>query len=663
MNEVMPRDRLNLVADDKVDILLVDDQPSKLLTYEAILGELGENLIKARSAHEALDSLLKRDVAVILVDVCMPELDGFELASMIRGHPRFQKTAIILVSAVLLSDLDRLKGYGSGAVDYVPVPVVPEILRAKVSVFVDLYRKGRQLERNNQELERRVLERTAELQSSMVRLETSEERFRVALQSSRIGVFNQDAELRYVWAYNPQIGIPAEQLLGKRDGELFSVDQASALTALKRGVLQTGKGVREEMWLSIGDRDLCFDLTIEPLRGGKGEVVGITCAAVDVTERRRLEEALRDADRRKDEFLATLAHELRNPLAAVSHASEVIRLKGPADSELRWSQDVIHRQVDHLKRLIDDLLDVGRITRNKLQLREERFDLRPLLVSAAEGMRALAEQQGQEMGLVLPEESLMVSADATRLAQVFQNLLDNAVKYTSRGGHITLTAQRQEREIVVSVRDTGVGIAPDHLPKVFEMFFQADRSLERASGGLGIGLSLVRLLVGLHGGEIEARSQGLGSGSEFVVRLPLAGASPRPKSALTEEKQEKALPSRRILVADDNLDSAESMAIALRLMGHDVLTAHDGVAAVEAAERDRPDVVLLDLGMPRMNGYDACRRIRELDGGRKILVIAQTGWGQEEDQSRTREAGFDGHLTKPADFDVLEKLLANLPVR
>ncbi len=662
MNEVMQRDRLNRVADDKVDILLVDDQPSKLLTYEAILDELGENLIKARSAHEALDSLLKRDVAVILVDVCMPELDGFELASMIRGHPRFQKTAIILVSAVLLSDLDRLKGYGSGAVDYVPVPVVPEILRAKVSVFVDLYRKGRQLERNNQELERRVLERTAELQSSMVRLETSEERFRVALQSSRIGVFNQDAELRYVWAYNPQIGIPAEQLLGKRDGELFSVDQASALTALKRGVLQTGKGVREEMWLSIGDRDLCFDLTIEPLRGGKGEVIGITCAAVDVTERRRLEEALRDADRRKDEFLATLAHELRNPLAAVSHASEVIRLKGPADSELRWSQDVIHRQVDHLKRLIDDLLDVGRITRNKLQLREERFDLRPLLVSAAEGMRALAEQQGQELALLLPEESLMVSADATRLAQVFQNLLDNAVKYTSRGGHITLTAQRQESEVVASVRDTGIGIAPDHLPKVFEMFFQADRSLERASGGLGIGLSLVRLLVGLHGGEIEARSQGLGSGSEFVVRLPLAGASPRPKSA-TEEKQEKALPSRRILVADDNLDSAESMAIALRLMGHDVLTAHDGVAAVEAAERDRPDVVLLDLGMPRMNGYDACRRIRELDGGGKILVIAQTGWGQEEDQSRTREAGFDGHLTKPADFEVLEKLLANLPVR
>ncbi len=662
MSEVIQRDRLNLVADDKVDILLVDDQPSKLLTYEAILDELGENLIKARSAHEELDSLLKRDVAVILVDVCMPELDGFELASMIRGHPRFQKTAIILVSAVLLSDLDRLKGYGSGAVDYVPVPVVPEILRAKVSVFVDLYRKGRQLERNNQELERRVLERTAELQSSMVRLETSEERFRVALQSSRIGVFNQDAELRYVWAYNPQIGIPAEQLLGKRDGELFSVDQASALTALKRGVLQNGKGVREEMWLSIGDRDLCFDLTIEPLRGGRGEVVGITCAAVDVTERRRLEEALRDADRRKDEFLATLAHELRNPLAAVSHASEVIRLKGPADSELRWSQDVIHRQVDHLKRLIDDLLDVGRITRNKLQLREERFDLRPLLVSAAEGMRALADQQGQELALLLPEESLMVSADATRLAQVFQNLLDNAVKYTSRGGHITLTAQRQESEVVASVRDTGIGIAPDHLPKVFEMFFQADRSLERASGGLGIGLSLVRLLVGLHGGEIEARSQGLGSGSEFVVRLPLAGASPRPKSA-TEEKQEKALPSRRILVADDNLDSAESMAIALRLMGHDVLTAHDGVAAVEAAERERPDVVLLDLGMPRMNGYDACRRIRELEGGRKILVIAQTGWGQEEDQSRTRAAGFDGHLTKPADFDVLEKLLANLPVR
>ncbi|HEU5181326.1 MAG TPA: response regulator [Candidatus Polarisedimenticolia bacterium] len=654
---------INRATDDKVDILLVDDQPSKLLTYEAILGDLGENLIKARSAHEALDSLLKRDVAVILVDVCMPELDGFELASMIRGHPRFQKTAIILVSAVLLSDLDRLKGYGSGAVDYVPVPVVPEILRAKVSVFVDLYRKGRQLERSNQELERRVLERTSELQSSLGALATSEERFRVALQNSRITVSNQDADLRYIWVYNSQLGIPAEAMLGKTDNDLFPGDQAAVLTALKRGVLRTGKGVREEMWLSIHDRDLCFDLTIEPLRGGHGEPVGITCAAVDVTERRRLEEALRDADRRKDEFLATLAHELRNPLAAVSHAAEVIRLKGPADSEMRWSQDVIHRQVDHLKRLIDDLLDVGRITQNKLQLRKERFDLRALLQATAEGIRSQAEQQGQELAVLIPDEPLTVSADATRLAQVFQNLLDNAVKYTRAGGHITLTVERHGNEVIASVEDTGIGISPDHLPHLFEMFFQADRSLERASGGLGIGLSLVRLLVGLHGGHIEARSQGLGRGSEFVVRLPLDGVAPMLEAVMTETVQEKGSMIRRILVADDNLDSAESMAIALRLMGHNVQTAHDGLAAVEAAERDRPDVVLLDLGMPRMNGYDACRRIREMEGGQRIVVIAQTGWGQEEDQSRTRAAGFDGHLTKPADFDVLEKLLANLPER
>jgi PAS domain S-box-containing protein len=596
------------------------------------------------------------------VDVCMPELDGFELARMIRGHPRFQKTAIILVSALLLSDLDRLKGYGSGAVDYVPVPVVPEILRAKVTVFIDLYRKGRQLERSNQELERRVVERTAELQASMAKLETSEHRFRVALQNSRITVSNQDADLRYVWAYNSQFGIPAEAMLGKTDGDLFPGEQADVLSALKCGVLRSGKGVREEMWLSIHDRDLCFDLTIEPLRGAQGEPVGITCAAVDVTERRRLEEALRDADRRKDEFLATLAHELRNPLAAVSHAAQVIRLKGPADSELRWSQDVIHRQVDHLKRLIDDLLDVGRITQNKLQLRKERFDLRALLQTSLEGIRAQAEQQGQKLAVLIPEEPLMVSADATRLAQVFQNLLDNAVKYTRAGGHITLVVERQDNEVVASVKDTGIGISPDHLPHLFEMFFQADRS-ERSSGGLGIGLSLARLLIGLHGGQIEARSQGLGRGSEFVVRLPLDGVAPIPKAVVTETVQEKAPPLRRILVADDNLDSVESMAIALRLMGHDVRTAHDGVAAVEAVERDKPDLVLLDLGMPRMNGYDACRRIREMDGGQKIVIIAQTGWGQEEDQSRTREAGFDGHLIKPADYDVLEKLLASLTVK
>ena len=648
---------------DKVDILLVDDQPAKLLAYEAILSELDENLIKARSATEALDHLLKRDVAVVLVDVCMPELDGFELTKIIRGHPRFQKTPIILVSAVLLSDLDRLKGYDSGAVDYVSVPVVPEVLRAKVSVFVDLHRKGLQLARSNQELEQRVFERTEEVRSSMVRLQTSEERFRVALQNSSIGVFNQDADLRYVWAYNAQLDIPAEAVVGRSDEDLFPQEQAAALTALKRGVLETGQGVRREMWLSVGTRDLCFDLTIEPLRGGAGEPIGVTCAAIDVTDRRRLEEALRDADRRKDEFLATLAHELRNPLAAVSHAAEVIRLKGPGDTELRWSQDVIHRQVFHLKRLIDDLLDVGRITRNKLQLRKEHFDLRALLQSAAEGIQPLTEQQGQELAILLPDEPLMVEADATRLAQVFQNLLDNAAKYTSRGGHITITGERQGKEALVSVKDTGIGIAPDHLPHLFEMFFQVDRSVERASGGLGIGLSLVRLLVELHDGAIEARSQGLGRGSEFVVRLPLDGATPVITVTLTEGKQENGPPTRRILVADDNLDSAESMAIALRLMGHEVVTAHDGIAAVEAAEREHPDVVLLDLGMPRMNGYDACKRIREMECGRKMLVIAQTGWGQEEDQSRTRAAGFDGHLTKPADFDVLEKLLANLPVR
>ena len=645
-----------------VDILLVDDQPAKLLAYEAILSDLGQNLIKAHSAREALECLLQRDVAVVLVDVCMPDLDGFELASLIRGHPRFEKTAIILVSAVLLSDPDKLKGYGSGAMDYVSVPVVPEILRAKVSVFVDLYRKGRQLERSNQELERRVLERTAQLEASMTLLKTSEERFRVALKNSGIAVFNQDAALRYVWAYNAPLGIPADELLGKTDDLLLSAEDAAELTSLKRQVLESGHGARREMWLASRGGECCYDLTVEPLRNASGELTGITCAAVDITVRKRLEEALRAADRRKDVFLATLSHELRNPLAAVSHAVDVLRLKGPVDPELRWGRDVIHRQVDHLKRLMDDLLDVGRISQDKLILRKERIDLNELLQAVAEGIRPRLEQQGLELSVSLGSEPLMMDADTTRLSQVFLNLLDNALKYTARGGHVALQVEQAGGEVIASVKDSGIGITPENLSTIFELFFQEDRSLERGNGGLGIGLSLVRRLVELHGGTIEARSEGVGRGSEFVVRLPLAAADSSSATAPAARAAEVAA-LRRILVADDNQDSAESMARVLRLMGHEVETAHDGIAAVEAAERCRPDLVLLDLGMPRMNGYDACRRIREMDWGRSMLVIAQTGWGQDEDYSRTKEAGFDGHLTKPTDFDTLEKLLSSLPIK
>jgi len=404
-------------APDKVNILLVDDQPGKLLAYEAILGELGENLLRAGSAREALDCLLKTEVAVMLVDVCMPELDGFELAAMIREHPRFQRTAIILVSAVLMSDVDLLKGYERGAMDYVPVPIVPEILRAKVAVFVDLYRKTRRLERWNQDLEARVAERTVELESAAVRLRANEERLQEALA------------------------------------------------------------------------------------------------------------ALRDTDRRKDEFLAILAHELRNPLAPVRNAVEIMRMPGVDEARLAWCRDVLARQVRHLTHLVDDLLDISRITRGKIRLRLEPLDLRAALTAAVETSNPVISAHGHSLLYNPPSEPVLVNGDMVRLTQVVANLLNNAAKYQERGGRIEVRVERDGPQAVIRVRDEGIGLPPEILPRVFEPFMQVDGNLHRAEGGLGLGLALVRSLVELHGGRVRALSEGPGRGTEMEVCLPLREAA------------------------------------------------------------------------------------------------------------------------------------------
>ena len=379
-------------------------------------------------------------------------------------------------------------------------------------------------------------------------------------------------------------------------------------------------------------------------------------------ERLRLLNELREADRRKDEFLATLAHELRNPLAPVRNAVQVMRFLGSGQPDLCWSRDVIERQVDHLSRLIDDLLDISRITRNKLELRRERIELTEVIKGAVEGSRPLIEQYGHQLTVSLPPRPVHLDGDVVRLAQVFLNLLNNAAKYTERGGHIWLSADVLGSEVVVSVRDTGVGIPAETLPRLFQMFYQVDHSLEKARGGLGIGLSLVRRLVDLHGGKVEARSDGVGKGSEFIVRLPLLSeqrATERSRLGLSNNGGSKPVSVHRILVVDDNRDSADSLAILLRLAGNEVHAAYDGVEGVEAAERFRPDVILLDIGMPRLNGYDACRRIRKESWGRDMIVIALTGWGQDEDRRRTLESGFDAHMVKPIDSARLMSLLAS----
>ena len=397
-----------------------------------------------------------------------------------------------------------------------------------------------------------------------------------------------------------------------------------------------------------------------PIHDEAGTLLGAVNVLVDITERKQTEEALREADRRKSEFLAMLAHELRNPLAPLRNGLQIIRLAMHDRAALEQAHGMMERQLGHMVRLIDDLLDLSRITKGKIELRRERIDLAAAVQDAVETSRPLIEELGHTLTVTLPPRRLSVDADRTRLAQVFANLLNNAAKYSERGGHIRLNVEREGSDVVVKVRDSGIGIPADLLPRLFEIFTQADHTLERAQGGLGIGLSLVRGLVELHGGRVEAHSDGPGQGSEFVVRLPLA--LPLSRRPQPDDSAAEGGPScrYRILVVDDNKDGAISLSILLRIMGHETFTAHDGLEAVEATAKYRPDVVLLDIGLPRLNGYDACRRIREQAGSTPPVLIALTGWGQEDDRRRSKEAGFNFHMVKPVDPAALEKLLAGL---
>jgi PAS domain S-box-containing protein len=398
-----------------------------------------------------------------------------------------------------------------------------------------------------------------------------------------------------------------------------------------------------------------------------GVPVGTVIEVRDVTSEKEAADALRllaanlsEANRRKDEFLATLAHELRNPLAPIRNGLQVMKLAGNDADAAEEARSMMERQLEQMVRLVDDLMDVSRISRNKIELRRQRMQLAAAVGSAVEATRPIIDQMGHELTVTLPKHPVIVDADSTRLAQVFMNLLNNAAKYSDRGGHIWLTVERQGSDAVVSVRDTGIGIDAHHLPRLFDLFSQVDRSLEKAQGGLGIGLHLVKRLVEMHGGRIEAHSDGPGRGSEFVVRLPIVVEASAPPA----EPEEPTAPTSalRLLIVDDNKDGADSLAMMLKIMGNETHTAYDGQEGVEMAMHYRPDVALFDIGLPKLNGYEACRRIRKQPGGNDIILIAVTGWGQDEDRRRSHEAGFDHHMIKPVDPTVLMKLLAELNV-
>jgi signal transduction histidine kinase len=511
-----------------VHFLLVDDLEENLLSLEALLRRDGLVLLKARSGDEALELLLQHEVALALVDVQMPGLNGFELAELMRGNERTRRVPIIFVTAGSADMQRRFEGYEAGAVDFIHKPIEPDILRSKAEVFFDLYRQRQQI-------------------------------------------------------------------------------------AAQRDALQAQS------------------------------------------------EALQAADQRKDVFLATLAHELRNPLAPLRHGLDILRISpnSPDAGEIR---DMMERQLVHLIRLVDDLLDVSRVRQGKIELRKQRIEAADAIRSALETSRPLIEAAGHKLETDLPTEPIWLEADLTRLAQVVSNLLNNAARYTPDHGRISLSLQREAEEAVIAVTDSGVGVAADRQAEIFQLFAQVDNRLERGRGGLGIGLALVKQLTDLHGGSVEVRSDGAGRGSTFIVRLPIA-AAPQAAAAPTDYSQPVTTQPLKVLVVDDNEAVAQTVGWMLEAIGHDYRVVHSGREALPAAREFRPDAILLDIGLPGMDGYAVCRALRQEDAFKQTPIIAQTGWGQESDKAQAAAAGFDHHLVKPIALAQLERLLAGIEKR
>jgi len=508
------------------------------------------------------------------------------------------------------------------------------------------------------------------------KLRSSEERTHLATEATAVGIWEWNVltnAIRWDAAMFRLYGIPPtiDGFVQYSDwsGAVLPEDLAENERILQDTVRACGQSRREFRIHRRDDGALRHIEGAETVReNGQGEIEWVVGTNLDVTERktaairlRQLAANLTEADRRKDEFLATLAHELRNPLAPIRTGLQLMKMPDVPAATVEQTRCMMDRQLTHMVRLIDDLMDVSRITRGKLVLRKEHVSLAAVVESAVEASRPLVEQAGQELTVTLPRQPLTVDADLTRLAQVFLNLLNNAAKYSDPGGHIQLIVEPQGNEVVVTVKDTGIGMAADQLPHIFQMFTQVDRSLERSQGGLGIGLTLVNTLVEMHGGRVEARSGGPGKGSEFLVRLPLVVEASKPHEPAATAEHSVRL-SLRILVVDDNRDGADILSDMLEMVGNDTRTAYDGQQGVDAAGEFRPEVILLDLGMPKMDGYEACRRIREQAWGQQVVLVAMTGWGQDEDRRRSRDAGFDHHLVKPVEAQALLELLAGLQV-
>jgi PAS domain S-box-containing protein len=636
----------------RASILLVDDQPARLLSYEAILYGLGVQCVRALSGAQALERLLEQEFAAILLDVNMPEMDGFEVARLVREHPRMERTPIIFVTAVHVSELDRLKGYELGAIDYIAVPVVPEILRSKVAVLVELHQRRGQLKALNASLsaarakldtehQRALAERDAQLQALFEHPTDL-----TAILKAERDASGEIVDFIYVSANRNAtalLGLPHEQVLGRPLRELVP-DRAAQGIARCRHVIETGEIVRYDS--RFADRDLQVTL----FAGGKDCVVG---SARDVTEPLRLQAALEESDRRKDEFLAMLAHELRNPVAPIATASELLS-RLVSDENQQTLVGIIQRQAVHLGRLLDDLLDVARLTQGRIELRREVIDVATCIQLAIETAEPLIRSKGHRLTVTQTLDPNYVSVDKVRVGQCLANVLVNAAKYTPDGGDICIRSYVDDRHVVVEIQDNGIGIAPEFLPHIFDLFAQAERGLDRAQGGLGVGLTVCKQIVEMHDGTVQASSPGWDRGATFSLRFPIAERA----TARTTVAPPKADLLKRVLIVDDNRDAADSLAMLLQFEGRETQCAYSGEEALQGVAKFGPQLVLLDIGLPGLDGYEVARRLKA--GSPQLRVIALSGYGQVEDRQRSAAAGFDAHLVKPVDLDALKRVLAPL---
>jgi signal transduction histidine kinase len=683
------------VRPERSNILIVDDRLDKRVVFRTILEELDQNVVTASSGEEALRWLLDNDCAVILLDVNMPGMDGLETAELVRSRRKSSHTPIIFITA-FADEMHTARGYSLGAVDYILSPVVPNVLRSKVKALVQLHQL-------NAELKRRADERVALAREQAARAvaEESQRRASFLAEATQVMASSLDVDTllaRTIGLMAPGLADFAAMTLLNEDGSLRGESSAAVapwadhlgahraafdeLVASQRArVLSRGEPLASAHLAAGGDAPpgeihlfplvtrgrtrgtlvLALGPSQRTLAGPDLELAeAVAGRAASALDNCLLYEEIQRADQRKNEFLATLSHELRNPLAPMRTALHMLR-SGTFEAERgRSLLETMDRQVAQMTRLVDDLLDISRITRGAIELRPEMLDVCDEVRHALESCRGALEAGRHTLEVDLPASPLALRADRVRLQQILENIILNAVKYTEPGGRIEIAAAAEGDDVVIRVRDNGIGIQPDKLAQVFDLFVQVDASPDRIRKGLGIGLALVRDLVQRHGGTVQAHSEGLGKGSTFTIRLPAHGEGAPAEEVVERSQAARPAPAaaRRILIVDDNVDAAETLVMMLQLLGQTTEQAHDGRAALDAAARFKPQIVVMDIGLPGLSGYDVVRRMRGELGMKDTYIVALSGYGADDDRRKSAQAGFDGHFVKPLDPSALPEILA-----